>query len=104
MEITVFAKKRQNAEGKSFTTFLTRMKNKRTGENETLSVKFREECGKPKAEQCPINIVFEKCDGNVSKSVFVKNDTGEECTVSTLWLSKWSEGSKYVDNSLDDYE
>lgn len=104
MEITVFAKKRLTKEGKNFISFLTQITNKRTGEIETLSVKFREECGQPKAEQCPMNIVFEKQDANISKNKYVKNETGEEFKSSTLWISKWSKGRKYVDTSLDDYE
>lgn len=103
MEITIFAKKRTTKEGKSFYNYLSTL-TKIGGEKQTVSVKFREECGSPKAEECPMNIIFDKHDANLSKHEFIREDTGEAAYGYTLWLSKWAPGGEYVDNSLDDYQ
>lgn len=104
MEITVFAKKRKTREGKAFTSYLTKLVRKSTGEAITATVKFREECGTPKAESCPCNIIVDKSQANLSSKEFEREDTGETVTSYSLWVSEWSKGSEYVDKSLDDFE
>jgi hypothetical protein len=102
MEITIFAKKRQTKDGRIFWSYLSTL-TKKDGEKVTVSVKFREECGSPKPEDCPMNIIFEKHEGNMSSRDFVREDTGELFTSYTLWLSGWKVGEPYVDHSLDEY-
>lgn len=104
MEITVFAKKRKTKEGKAFTSYLTKMVRKSTGETVTASVKFREECGSPKLESCPCNIIVDKKNANMSSQEYVREDTGEAAISYTLWVSAWEKGSDYIDKSLDDFE
>ena len=103
MELTIFAKKRTSADGKKFYTYLTTM-TKKDGTEQTVAVKFREECGGPKPDKCPINIVVDKRFANLSHRDFVREDTGEAGTSHTLWVSEWQEGKAYVDTSLDEYE
>lgn len=103
MEITIFAKKRKTKDGKSFYSYLTTLTRK-NGENLTTQVKFREDCGSPKADLCPMNIVVEKGKANLSSKDFIREDTGETCKSFTLWVSEWAKGSEYIDTSLDDFE
>ena len=103
MEITIFAKKRTTTEGKSFYTYLSTLKRK-DGTEQTVSVKFRDDCGNPKPEKCPMNIIVNKNDANMSKRDFIRADTGEAAQSFTLWVSAWEQGSPYVDHSLDDFE
>ena len=103
MEITVFAKKRVKPDGKtSFYTYLSTLK-KKSGELVTMQVKFRDECGKPKGERCPMNIVIEKDSCNISKQKYTKKD-GTDGFSEVLWIGKWEEGSAYKDDSMSDYE
>lgn len=110
MEITIFAKKRNTKEGKVFYNFLTTL-TKKDGSTRVCTVKFRDEAGTPKAEQCPMNIIVEKDGCNLSSRKFsrqvVDDSTGELSTEQgealTLWLSKWAPGTPYVDHSMDDY-
>lgn len=104
MQITIFAKKGTSKEGKNFIIYLGRLVNKNTGEEVNVRVKFREDAGQPKAERCPMNILVEKADANMVTSTYVVEDTGEERTRRTLWVSKWDEGPAYVDHSLDEYD
>ncbi len=108
MEKTIFAKKRTNKEGKTFYTYLTRLHKKSTDELVTVQVKFREECGAPKGDQCPCNIVFAPEDANYNEKLeeVINDETGEvsEVMSRTLWISKWKEGNKYVDESMVDFE
>lgn len=104
MEITIFAKKRKTKEGKAFTSYLTKLVRKSTGETITATVKFREECGSPKSESCPCNIIVDKKNANLSSREYEREDTGETVTAFSLWVSEWSKGSEYVDKSLDDFE
>lgn len=108
MEKTIFAKKRTNKEGKTFYTYLTKLHKKSTDEDVTVQVKFREDCGAPKGDSCPCNIIFNPEDGNYSEKneQIVNEETGEvkEITSRVMWINKWSEGSQYVDESLNDFE
>ena len=103
MEITIFAKRRTNKEGKTYYTFLSTL-TKKTGEKITASVNFREDCPRPKPEQCPMNIRFEKTDANMTMKQVTREDTGELIDVYKLWITAWTPGAEYVDHSLDDFE
>lgn len=105
MNLTIFGKKKSTKEGKAFTAYVVRMK-KKDGSFLTASAKFREECGQPKLEECPINIIVEKDDANLAERIYVKDEkTGEEATAYTLWISKWKRSPEaYVDHSLDEFE
>lgn len=103
MKATIFAKKRFTADAKVFYNFISRMK-KKDGEEITATVKFREDCGAPKPEDCPLNIEFNRADANIVHKNVVTKD-GEEKTVYTLWLSAWKKSADvYEDHSLDDFE
>lgn len=103
MEITIYAKRRNAADGKTFYSYLSTLTRK-DGTQQTVSVKFRDEAGSPKPEKCPMNIKFDKVHGNLSTKEFIRNDTGETATSFTLWVSAWEPGTPFVDHSLDDFE
>lgn len=102
MEITVFSKKRTTKEGKKFFSYLTTITDK-NGEAFTCSVKFRESCGQPRGESCPVNIVVEKKACNLASKEILLDD-GRTVVSRTLWISEWKAGSEYVDHSLDDFD
>ena len=98
MKALIFAKKRRTKEGKEFYGYIATLTNK-DGEEQTIGAKFKEECGNPKPEACPLYIEFEKEDANIS----TKNET--QVSRKTLWISKYIiSDEKYVDHSLDDFE
>lgn len=103
MEITVYAKKRSTNEGKTFYSYLSTLTRK-DGSTQSVSVKFRDECGSPKPEKCPMNVIIDKKDANLSSREFVREDTGEAAISYTLWVSAWTQGAEFVDHSLDDFE
>lgn len=107
MKALIFAQKKQTKEGKPFNTYLARLK-KKDGEEITVEAKFREECGNPKADKCPMYIEYEKGDANLSeKKETYTDEVGEEKEVvrRRLWISKYTESEeKYVDHSLDEFE
>ena len=103
MNVTVFAKKRQTKEGKTFYVYIGTLK-KKDGTEESVTVKFREDCGQPDPKKCPVNIVFDKANANLSNRDFIREDTGEVINIKTLWINSWQEGGPYVDHSLDDFE
>ena len=102
MEITIFAKKREAKDGRKFTSYLATL-TKKSGEKQTVAVKFREDCGAPDAKNCPMNIVADKKNLNMSERNYVDAETGEVRTSYTLWVSEWKQGTPYVDHSMDDY-
>lgn len=102
MEITVFAKKRRAADGRTFYNFLTSLPRK-NGETQSMQIKFRSGAPFLKAEMCPCNIVIDKADCSIASRVFTRRDTGELGTAYTLWVSAYKMGSEFVDNSTDDY-
>ena len=63
MQITVFAKRRQTKEGKTFFNYLATLTSI-YDEEIPCQVKFREGAGQPKPELCPMNIIFDKKDAN----------------------------------------
>lgn len=111
MEITLFAKKRNTREGKIFYNFLATL-TKKNGEQLVCTVKFREEAGTPKPEQCPMNILVDKTACSLATRKFTRQvtdpETGELSSEQgesyTLWVSSWLPGGPYVDHSLDDFE
>lgn len=107
MKVLVFGKKRQTKDGKTFTAYVTKME-KRDGSELTAGVKFREECGAPKLEECPCYIEVAKSDANLAtRTAEVTTADGEikDVTQYTLWVSKWVKSNDvYVDHSLDDFE
>ena len=103
MEITIFAKERKNKDGKTFWGYLTRIINKKTGEVETLGVRFRQSCGSPDPNKCPMNIKVEKKDVNIAENTYTREDTGETAISKCMWVNNWKEGSEYIDHSTDDY-
>lgn len=102
MEITIYAKKKQSRDGKTFYTYLSTLTRK-DGTQQTVQVKFRDEAGNPKPENCPMNIVIDKNDANLSSRDYVREDTGETVRAFTLWVTQYAPGSKFVDHSLDDF-
>lgn len=104
MKVSVFAKKKQTKEGKNFTAYIGKLE-KKDGTTITASIRFREECGSPKVEECPCNIEFDKKDGNLVVSVYTDQETGLDRNSYTLWIQNW-EMSKtpYEDHSLDEFE
>lgn len=103
MEITIYAKKKQSREGKTFFTYLSTLTRK-DGTQQTVQVKFRDEAGNPRPENCPLNIRFDKASANLSSRDYERDDTGETVRSYTLWITQWEEGSKFVDHSLDEFE
>lgn len=104
MKITIYAKKRKTKEGKSFYSYLTTLQRKDGSGGQTMTVKFRDGIAIPRAEECPMNIIIERGKANVAESSYVREDTGEIAYSYTLWVNEWSQGSEFVDHSLDDYE
>ena len=104
MKITVFAKKRTTNDGKKdFYTYLSKL-SKKDGTELTVSCKFPDEI-KPKAEECPLNIEFDKSSANLDHKTEVDKETGEVYERNTLWIKKYEKSKdKYVDKSLDDFE
>lgn len=106
MKLTVYAKRRTSHEGKVFYNYLSKL-TKKDGSKISVAVKFRDECGQPKPELCPCNIVVEKKDANLSEREYTTT-TSDGIEIKgigyTLWITKWKEGEKYVDTSLDEFE
>lgn len=103
MKVTVFAKKRKTEEGRAFTSYVAKLE-KKDGSELSAGVKFREECGAPKAESCPMIIEIPKEKANLSPRNYTDPKTGEEKTSYDLWVSEWKESAeKYVDHSLDEF-
>ena len=104
MKVTVFAKKRTTKEGKTFYSYLTTL-TKTDGTELTTAVKFHESAGNPRPEDCPMNIIIEKKDANLSCKKFVNPETGEAFDSYTLWVKKWTKSEElWVDDSLSDFE
>ena len=107
MKVLVFAKKRQTKDGKAFTAYVAKLK-KVDGSEVTTGIKFREDCGAPKLEECPCYIEFDKKDANMTtKQLEVTTADGEIKDVEsrTLWVQKWEMSDEvYVDTSLDEFE
>lgn len=102
MKQAIFAKKKTTREGKVFHTYLTTLK-KKDGTELIVQVKFRDACGNPDPERCPMNIEIPKNKANLTSRTFTREDTGEVCEQYVLWVSEWKEGEEYRDTSLDEF-
>lgn len=102
MEIALFAKKITMKNGKTFYKFLSSLTNK-NGETQGVRVMFASGCVAPKPSDCPMNIIIEKGDCNLSKKRYVDKNNFEKIAY-TLWVDEYSLGSPYEDNSMDDYD
>lgn len=101
MIIAIFAKRCQTKEGKTFYRYLSTLTTK-TGEEWPVQVKFREDCGAPKPDVCPVNIEVTKENCNLATREYTVEETGEVRKARTLWVTAWNKGPEYVDHSLDD--
>lgn len=101
MQISIYAKKRTTNNGKVFYAYLSRLTS-RQGEVIPVNVKFPEGF-EPEPKACPMNIVFNKRDANLSLQRY-ENRNGEEAISHTLWVKVWEEGEAFVDTSLDDFD
>lgn len=102
MEISIYAKKVSLSNGKSFTKYLSALTTK-DGEVQGVRVMFAEGCEAPKPVDCPINIIIDKGNCNLSKKKYTDKN-GKDGIARTLWISKYSKGSPYVDHSMDDFD
>lgn len=102
MNLTIFAKKLTNQEGKSFYRYLSTLTRK-DGSTQTVAVKFREDCGSPKGDKCPMNILVDRKDMNMTSHEYEREDTGEVAKGYTVWVSAWKEGAPYEDHSMDEF-
>ena len=103
MQFPIFSKKATNADGRKFDVYFGRIMRK-DGTTLPVTVKFRESCGAPNPEDCPMNIVVDKSNANLASREFNDKETGEVRTSFTLWVKGWDEGVPYVDHSLDDFD
>ena len=111
MKINIFGKSIE-FQGKKFAAYTARLTNKNTGEEITVTVKFRQDCGGPDLKACPCIIEFPKQAANLAiKDLkdpdgmpLVNEATGEEKKSKTLWISDWKMVGPYIDHSLDDFE
>lgn len=101
MKLTIYAKTKKTSEGRSFKVYLSRLYNKRTGEDVPVRVVFQEGCTLPTIFPC--NIVAEKADMNLSEKKY-RDEQGEEHITRSLWIKDYQMGEPFEDHSLDDYE
>ena len=103
MEITIFSKKRSTADGrKTFFSYLTTLTRK-DGTPCTCSVRFAAPAEAPDPLNCPVNIVVNKEDCNMSKEDYTDSKTGEVRVSHKLWIKAYTLGSEYVDHSMDEF-
>ena len=103
MEITIFSKKRTTRDGKkTFYSYLTTLVRK-DGSPCTCSVKFAAPAEGPDPLDCPINIRVTKDDCNMAVENYTDEKSGEVRESYKLWIKHYSEGSPYVDHSMDDF-
>lgn len=103
MQMTIFAKKRNTKEGKTFYNYLSTLR-KKSGEEVVCRIKFREECGTPKPESCPRIIEVPKEAANYTMKEVTNQETGEIIKTHTIWVARWEAGPEYVDTSMDEFE
>lgn len=104
MKITVFSKQRTLSDGRIFYTYIGRLIRKSTGEEITVAVRFRNDCGKPDPHTCPRVIEFDKKDANFTEKSFLSEDGEKTINSRTLWLTAWEDAGAFVDTSMDDFE
>ena len=103
MEISIYAKKRQTRDGRTFYVYLSTL-TKKDGTEIPVAVKFNKDLTPPKPESCPCNIILDKEHCNLSKRNFFRQETGEIVESHTLWVNQYAAGSEFVDHSMDDIE
>ena len=100
MKIAVFSKRRTGKDGRTFWSYFGRL-TKKDGTEVPVNVKFKgDEADIPM--YFPMNIIFEKKDGNLSQQNYTDEKTGEQRVSYTLWLNRWT-CEEYEDSSLDDF-
>lgn len=107
IRLAVFAKKRmtipdEKGNTRPFYNYLSTLVNTKTGEPLGVQLKFREACGAPDPLKCPMFIMVDRNDMNLSYDKYI-TEHGDEATAAKIWITNWSEGGKYVDHSLDDF-
>ena len=102
LELTIFAKRRTKKDGQTFFNYITTLTRK-DGTTMTVGVRFRQECGKPKGEDCPMVIRVPRKNANLSTMEYPDPETGEAMEAKRLWVSKWEFVGAYVDTTLDEY-
>lgn len=104
MEISIFAKRRQTKDGRTFYTYLTTL-TKKDGTEVRAVAKFNlDRCSAPKPENCPCNIIVDKANCNFNSRRVVNQATGEIIESNTLWIEQYAMGSEWEDHSMDDFE
>ena len=103
MEISIYAKKRQTKDGRTFYVYLSTLR-KKDGSEIPCSVKFNKDLTPPKPETCPCNIIVDKEHCNLSSKKFFREETGEILETHTLWVNQYAAGGEFVDHSMDDIE
>ena len=104
MRINVFAKARTTRDGKPFTAYVGRLTNSTTGESVTVGIRFRQDCGAPRMDDCPCVVEVEKKHANLDTREIINPETGDITISRTLWVNAWEMVGEYEDHSLDDYE
>ena len=103
LETVIFAKKRVTKEGKTFYVYLTRLE-KKNGEIISANVKFADTANTPQPEDCPMNIILERGDCNMSARKYTRPDTGEIVVTNTLWVKRWKKSENaFEDHSMDEF-
>lgn len=107
MKLLIFAKKKQTKEGRDFIVYSTKL-HRADGSEQYATVKFREDAGSPKLEECPIYIDVNREDVNrkIENVELVNKETGEISTMEnhTVWVKAWQPNpEKYVDTSMDEF-
>ena len=103
MEISIFAKRKQTKEGRVFHTYLSTL-TKKDGSAIPCVVRFQKGA-EPKPELCPVNILVDKKDCNLSAKKYFREETGEFFDAYTLWVNAYKiSENPYVDHSMDDIE
>lgn len=99
MKITVFAKERKGNDNNTFVSYLSKL-TKKTGEEVTVQLKFSEECGRIKKENCPCIIEAEPCDCSYSERKVIKDD--REVINRVLWINKYTKTDEvFIDTSAN---
>ena len=99
MKITVFAKERTGKDNNKFLSYLSKL-TKNTGEEVTVQLKFSEECGRIKKENCPCIIEVDTSDCSYSERKVVKDD--REIINRVLWINEYTKTDEvFVDTSAD---
>lgn len=107
MKLLVFGKNRQTKDGRNFTAYVSKLP-KKDGSDLTVTVKFREECGAPKLDECPLYIDVQKDNANLAtknKEITTEDGEVQDVVSHTLWIKDWARNpEKYVDHSLDEFD